>query len=91
MFQLERGVYHLLGCIGILGGSNITIQSATNDVVIECESFPNDIVENYDNIYMCRTSGITFRRIQFSRCGPQSPNVFLNASSGVLFEDCLFT
>lgn len=91
VLRLQRGVYRLLGCIGISGGTNITIESTTDDVVIECESFPNDIVENYDNIYVCGTHGMTFRRIQFSHCGPQSPNVFLNDSSGILFEDCLFT
>ena len=91
--MLEKGIYQLQGCVGILGGTNITIQSASDDVhvLIECESYPNNAVGRYDNIFVCGTCGITFRHIQFSHCGPESPNVFLNASSGILFEDCLFT
>ena len=91
VFELTSGTYHLEGCIGIVGGSNITIQSSSRDAVIECETFPNNIVENYDNIYICGTSGIAFRGLQFTRCGPQSPNMFLNASSGILFDNCTFT
>ena len=92
IFELSTGVHHLNGCIGIVEATNITIQSQNidEDVTIECESFPNDIVGNYDNIYVCGSSDVTFRGIQFTRCGPQSPNVFLNSSSGLLFDNCTF-
>ena len=92
VFELSAGVHHLNGCVGVVGATNITIQSQNikDDVIIECESFPNDIVGNYDNLYVCGSSDVTFRGIQFTRCGPQSPNVFLNSSSGLLFDNCTF-
>lgn len=91
-FELSAGVHHLNGCIGVVGATNITIQSRNikDDVIIECQSFPNNVVGNYDNIYVCGCSDVTFRGIQFTRCGPQSPNVFLNSSTGLLFDNCTF-
>lgn len=92
VFELSEGIHHLNGCIGIVASANITIRSLNNDknVIIECESFPNNIVRNYDNIYVCGSSHVTFRGIHFTRCGPQSPNVFLNSSSGLVFDNCTF-
>ena len=92
VFELARGTYHLDGCIGIVGATNITIQAQdiNDDVTIECETFPNDVFENYDNVYVCGSQGVTFRGVQFTRCGPQSPNVFLNSSSGLVFDNCTF-
>ena len=93
VFKLTSGVYHLQGCVGIVGATNVTIQShdLTDDVIIECETFPNNVVGNYDNLYVCGSAGVTFRGVQFTRCGPQSPNIFLNSSSGVVFDNCTFT
>ena len=92
MFELDGGVYHLEGCVGIVGATEITLQprDINDDVIIECESFPNNESGNYDNLYVCGSSNITFRGIQFTRCGPESPNIFLNSSSGLLFDNCTF-
>ena len=92
VFELVSGTYHLEGCVGIVGASDITIQSRSSneEVVIECETFPNNRVGDYGNLYVCGSSGVTFRGILFTRCGPQTPNVFLNSSSGILFDNCTF-
>ena len=92
VFELGGGHYRLEGCVGLVGVKNVTIQSndTDNDVIIECESFPNND-SNFGNLYVCGSTGVVFRGIVFTRCGPQESNVFLNNSSGVVFDNCTFT
>lgn len=87
--RLSNGVHTLLGCIAILQGENVTIEAENiGEATIKCNRFDN--AEVMDNIQSCYTRGLTFRGINFEGCGPLSPNVFLNRSTGVLFEDCKF-
>ena len=94
IFSLAPGVYHLSQCLGIFNATNVTFRSrdsSSDDVKIECATFPNDVVGNYDNLFVCGSEGIRFEGLLFRRCGPESPNVFLNYSSGIVFDRCTFT
>ena len=87
--KLKDGVHQLQSCIGINMGSNITVEAENlGQATIKCVVFDNMDVE--DNIQSCMTNGLVFRGINFEECGPLSPNVFLNYSTDVLFEDCSF-
>ena len=93
--RLFDGVHRLTDCIAIDGGQNVTME-AVNDgqATVECAYVPDDsnnIVERRDGIRVCRSEGLVFRGVRFEHCGPHSPAaVFLNRSSMVLFEDCVF-
>ncbi|CAI7990699.1 hypothetical protein GBAR_LOCUS524 [Geodia barretti] len=89
--QLSPGVYRLTACLGILQASNLTIRSrgdAPGDVIIECATVPNN--DYYDNLYVCGSERVRFQGLVFRKCGPFSPNVFLNHSSGLVFDNCTF-
>lgn len=89
--RLTDGTHRLTGCVGIVGGRNVAVEAENlGGATITCETFPNLIPNNFDNLFVCGTSGITFRGVRFEGCGPVSPNVFLNASSDVLFHECTF-
>ena len=89
VLKLSDGTHKLQSCIGILQGENITIEADNHgEATIRCVSFRNKKMA--DNIQSCMTKGLVFRGINFEGCGPLSPNVFINRSTDVLFEDCTF-
>jgi hypothetical protein len=93
--RLYDGVHRLTDCIAIDGGQNVTME-AVNDgqATIECAYLPDSVQvrsQRRDGIQVCRSDGLSFRGVRFERCGPHSPAaVFLNRSSAILFEDCVF-
>ena len=90
VLRLEDGTHRLTGCVGIVESRNITLRAANwRQAVVKCERFPNN--ETFDNLVVCNSENITFEGIRFENCGPQSPNVFLNRSSDILFDGCKFT
>ena len=88
--ELADGVHVVEDCIGITFGKNITIKAKNaREAIIECGHFPS--TERFETgLLSCNTVGLTFIGIVFQHCGPATPNVFLNRSSNVLFEDCTF-
>ena len=87
--QLAAGVHRLSGCIGITDSEGVRIVAETNrQATIECAQSPDS--KEFDNLFVCEVRGIAFRGIVFEKCGPLSPNVFLNSSSNITFEDCIF-
>ncbi len=89
--RLENGVHRLEECVGILHSSGVHFEAVNPGMAtIICQSFPNAIEDNYDNLFACRSSGISFEGIRFEECGPTSPNVFLNYTSEVTFRNCVF-
>ena len=89
--RLMDGTHRLTGCVGILGGRNVTVEAEHfGEATVTCETFPNLIPNNFDNLFVCGTSGISFRGVRFEECGPVSPNVFINGSSDILFQECTF-
>ena len=88
---ISDGVHTLQGCISILQGDNVTIEAQnTGMATVKCSTFRNYDSEVYDGIESCQTNGLVFRGINFEGCGPRSSNVFINRSTDVLFEDCIF-
>ena len=88
-FRLSEGTYRLSECVAILEGQNIVFEAVTaGEATINCAAFPNEDV--FDTLEVCAVAGITFRGIRFEKCGPLSANVFVNDSSDVMFEDCVF-
>lgn len=86
---ISDGVHTLKGCISILQGENVTIEAQnTGMATVKCATFKNSDV--YTGIESCQTNGLVFRGIHFEGCGPLSSNVFINRSTDVLFEDCVF-
>ena len=94
VIRLYDGVHRLTDCIAIDGGQNVTVE-AVNDgqATVECAYVPDSVVPSgrRDGIRVCQSDGLSFRGVRFERCGPHSPaTVFLNRSSAILFEDCVF-
>ena len=90
VIELTDGKHIIEDCIGMTYGRNITIKAkSSRQAVIECGHFPNK--EQFETgLLSCNTVDLTFRGIVFQHCGPNAPNVFLNRSSNVLFEECIF-
>ncbi len=92
--RLYDGVHRLTDCIAIDGGQNVTVEAVNNgQATIECAYLPDSVQvrRQRDGIRVCRSDGLSFRGVRFERCGPHSPAaVFLNRSSAILFEDCVF-
>ena len=90
VIELADGVHTIEDCVGITYGANITIKAeSSGQAIIECGHFPSR--ERFETgLLSCNTVDLTFRGIVFQHCGPYTPNVFLNRSSNVLFEDCIF-
>lgn len=95
--RLSHGVHRLTDCIAIDGGQNVTVEAVNNgQATVECAYTPgysNGVVRrrSWDGIRVCRSGDLVFRGVRFERCGPHSPAaVFLNRSSDILFEDCVF-
>lgn len=89
--RLMDGVHRLSDCIVIDDGLNVTVQAVNNGAAsVECAFFPTDTVQRMDGIRSCVTEGLVFRGVRFEHCGSYSPSVFLNRSSDILFEDCVF-
>lgn len=83
---LADGVHVLIGCIGINSAVNLTVTAENiGSATVKC-------VEggSFGNIASCLTNGLLFRGINFEGCGPDMPNVFLNHSNLIVFEDCTF-
>lgn len=87
--ELAAGVHKLTRCIGITDSEGVRIVAETSRrATIECAQSPNS--KEFDNLFVCEVHGIVFRGIVFENCGPLSPNVFLNSSSNITFEGCIF-
>lgn len=96
VIRLFDGVHQLTDCVAIDGGQNITVE-AVNDgqATVECAYvFGNSngvVLRRRDGIRVCQSEGLVFRGVRFEHCGPHSPAaVFLNRSSAIFFEDCVF-
>lgn len=86
--RLLDGVHRLSDCIAVDGGQNVTIESVNSgQASVECA---NDMMQSLDGIRSCQTEGLTFRGVRFEYCRYLSPAVFLNRSSEIMFEDCVF-
>lgn len=89
--KLSDGIHTLSGCTTIIQGGNIMIEAEnTGRATIRCQSFGEVASAIWDPIQVCQTRGLVFRGINFEGCGPMSPNVFLNRTDDVFFEDCVF-
>ena len=92
--RLYDGVHRLTDCIAIDGGQNVTVEAVSDgQATIECAYMPDSVVPSgrRDGIRVCRSDGLSFRGVRFEQCGAHSPAaVFLNRSSAILFEDCVF-
>ena len=89
---LEDGVHDLTRGIGIIESQNVTLRAVNRGMArVRCESFPNLVPRNFDNIYLCNSTGVLFAGIQFEMCGPVASNVFISDSSDLRFENCTFT
>ena len=89
--RLKDGVHNLAGRASICESRNVTIEAENyGEATVTCESFPNTMPHNFDNLLVCGTSGVTFRGLRFERCGPVASNVFLRNSSDISFEECTF-
>lgn len=88
VIRLLDGVHRLSDCIAIDGGQNVTIESVNSgQASVECA---NNMKQSLDGIRSCRTKGLIFRGVRFEYCRYSSPAVFLNRSSEIVFEDCMF-
>ena len=91
IIRLKDGVHMLTGRASICESRNITLEAENyGNATVTCETFPNTIPRNFDNLLVCGTSGVTFRGLRFEGCGPVPSNVFLRDSSDILFEECTF-
>ena len=87
--RLATGVHTLGGCIGITGSLSVRVEAVMErQAIIECGQPPS--TDTFNNIFVCEVNGITFSGVIFENCGPVSPNVFLNSSSNISFEGCVF-
>ena len=76
-------------CIAIVNGINMRFEALTaGKAVIRCAP-PDDMSEEFGNIYFCNSHNITFSGIVFEECGLES-NVFFTTSTDISFEDCTF-
>lgn len=88
--RLSDGVHTLTGCVAILGGSNVAIEAQNiGKATVLCVGHTTR-QDGPDNLQSCMTQGLAFRGIKFEGCGPAFPNVFVNRSDNLLFEDCTF-
>ena len=89
---LEDGVHDLTRGIGMIETQNATLRAVNRGMArVRCETFPNNEPQNFDNIYLCNSTGVLFAGILFERCGPLASNVFISDSSDLRFENCTFT
>lgn len=90
LIKLANGVHTISDCIAINFGQNVTIEAENvGEAVMECGVFPSK--KRFETgLSSCHTNGLTFRGVVFQHCGPYTPNIFLNQSTNVLFEDCVF-
>lgn len=78
-------------CAPIILSHNVVFEAInSNEATVTCVDFPNYIRRNFDNIFVCGSSNVTFRGIRFERCGPVPSNVFVKSSSDILFDSCTF-
>ena len=88
---LMDGVHRLSDCISIDGGQNVTIEAVNyGQAIVNCAYFPENVDMKRDGVRACRTEGLTFKGVRFENCGQHSPAVFLNRTSSVVLEDCVF-
>lgn len=79
---------HILGCVGVGQSENIHfVAESRGGATVVCWDFPS---ETYSNIEVCNSVNVSFTNISFENCGPLSPNVFFNHSSGIVFDGCIF-
>lgn len=90
LIKLADGVHTIGDCIAINFGRNVTIEAENSgEAVIECGTFPSKKLFE-TGLSSCHTNGLAFRGVVFQHCGPYTSNIFLNQSTNVLFEDCVF-
>lgn len=90
VIRLMEGVHTIDDCVGVKLGSNVSIEAVnlTGYAIVRCGSLSSQKLET--GMASCNTNGLKFRGITFEHCGPFTPNVFINYSTNVLFEDCVF-
>lgn len=89
--RLLDGVHRLADCIAIGGGQNVTVEAVNNgQASVECAYYPDNQMHRWDGLRSWQTVGLTFKGVRFEHCGYISPAVFLNHSTEVVFEDCVF-
>lgn len=89
---LEDGVHDLTRGIGMIENQNATLRAVNRGMArVRCENFPNTEPRNFDNMYLCNSTGVLFAGILFEMCGPVASNVFISDSSDIRFENCTFT
>ena len=80
---------HTLGCVGVVQSQNVQfIAENPGGATMTCGDFPS---ETYNNLQVCSSTNVSFTNIRFENCGPLSPNIFVNYSSGIVFDGCIFT
>jgi hypothetical protein len=85
----ERNFVHNPGCVGIGQSENVHfVAESRGGATVVCREFPS---ETFDNIEVCNSDNVSFTNISFENCGPLSPNVFFSHSSGIVFDECVFT
>ena len=91
VISLSSDVHSLTEQLRLVTYSNVTIEGeVSGSASIECVSFPNYQFRNFDNIFACGMSGLTFNNVVFERCGPVPSNVFIYNSTNIVFQNCTF-
>ena len=92
--HLADGIHSIAKEICITYSGNVALVADHNgQASIQCATFPyNDTTVNrrYENLYLYAAAGVTFRGLNFEHCGVSSSNVFINSSSDILFDKCVF-
>ena len=87
-YSCEWSFVHILGCVGVGQSQNVHfVAESRGAATVVCRDFPS---ETYDNIEVCNSVNVSFTNISFENCGPLSPNIFFNRSSGIVFDGCIF-
>lgn len=93
IIMVENGTYKMDGFgLVLCEVSNITIQAVNpREAIVQCACF-NCSIENamFGNIYVQRSNDISFVGMVFEKCGYNASNVFVRATEGLTFKNCLF-
>ncbi|XP_019851702.1 PREDICTED: uncharacterized protein LOC109581757 [Amphimedon queenslandica] len=89
VISLSSDVHSLTEQLRLVTYGDVTFEG-DGSASIECVSFPNYQFRNFDNIFACGVSGLTFNGVVFERCGPVPSNVFIYNSTNILFQNCIF-
>ena len=92
--HLADGTHSIAKEVCIMFSTNVSlVADHIGQASVHCATFPNnDTAYNrtYENLYVFGSTGVTFRGLNFEHCGVSESNVFINGSSGILFDNCVF-